>query len=109
MPFGGARLPLAPLGAGPESELKEMGKKQKIYTNFHSKIKERVIYECVLLPALGVSVKSVHLVAGRLGFYSQSGHTKDFKNSIRSFRARLSAQAEVRRVLCMCCSSCYVP
>ena len=54
----------------------------------------------------GVSVKSVHLVAGRLGFYSQSGHTKDFKNSIRSFRARRSAQAEVRRVLCMCCSSC---
>ena len=60
-------------------------------------------------PALGVSVKSVHLVAGRLGLYSQSGHTKDFKNSIRSFRARRSAQAEVRRVLCMCCSSCYVP
>ena len=60
-------------------------------------------------PALGVSVKSVHLVAGRLGFYSQSGRTKDFKNSIRSFRARRSAQAEVRRVLCMCCSSCYVP
>ena len=57
-------------------------------------------------PALGVSVKSVHLVAGRLGFYSQSGHTKDFKNSIRSFRARRSAQAEVRRVLCLCCSSC---
>ena len=57
-------------------------------------------------PALGVSVKSVDLVAGRLGFYSQSGHTKDFKNSIRSFRARRSAQAEVRRVLCMCCSSC---
>ena len=62
-----------------------------------------------IVPALGVSVKSVHLVAGRLGFYSQSGHTKDFKNSIRSFRARRSAQAEVRRVLCMCCSSCYVP
>ena len=56
-------------------------------------------------PALGVSVKSVHLVAGRLGFYSQSGHTKDFKNSIRSFRAGRSAQAEVRRVLCKCCSS----
>ena len=57
-------------------------------------------------PALGVSVKSIHLVAGRLGFYSQSGNTKDFKNSIRSFHARHSAQAEVRRVLCMCCSSC---
>ena len=57
-------------------------------------------------PALGVSVKSVYLVAGRLGFYSQSGHTKDFKNSIRSFLARRSAQAEVRRVLCKCCSSC---
>ena len=55
---------------------------------------------------LGVLVKSVRLVAGKLGFYSQSGHTKDFKNSIRSFRARRSAQAEVRRVLCMCCSSC---
>ena len=53
--------------------------------------------------------QSVHLVAGRLGFYSQSDHTKDFENSIRSFRARRSAQAEVRRVLCMCCSSCYVP
>ena len=64
---------------------------------------------CVIPPALGVSVKSVHLVVGRLGFYSQSGHTKDFKNSIRSFRARRSAQAEVRRVLCKCCSSCYVP
>ena len=58
------------------------------------------------IPALGVSVKSVHLVAGRLGFYSQSGHTKDVKNSIRSFRARRPAQAEVRKVLCMCCSSC---
>ena len=55
---------------------------------------------------VGVSVKSVYLVAGRLGFYSQSGHTKDFKNRIRTFRARRSAQAEVRRVLCMCCSSC---
>ena len=54
----------------------------------------------------GVSVKSVHLVAGRLGFYSQSGHTKDFKNGIHSFRARRSAQAKVRRVLCMCNSSC---
>ena len=67
------------------------------------------LYLSKALPALGVSVKSVHLVAGRLGFYSQSGHTKDFKNSICSFRARRSAQAEVRRVLCMCCSSCYVP
>ena len=69
-------------------------------------------YALVILlckPALGVSVKSVDLAAGRLGFYFQSGHTKDFKNSIRSFRARRSAQAEVRRVLCMCCSSCYVP
>ena len=58
---------------------------------------------CLMDPG---SVKSVHWVAGRLGFYSQSGHTKDFRNSIRSFRARRSAQAEVRRVLCMCCSSC---
>ena len=34
-----------------------------------------------------VSFKSVRLVAGKLGFYSRSGHrpTKDFKNSIRSF------------------------
>ena len=62
-----------------------------------------------IMPTLGVSVKSVYLAAGRLGFYSQSGHTKDFKNSIRSFRARRLAQAEVRRVLCMSCSSCYVP
>ena len=38
-------------------------------------------------PALGVSIKSVHLVAGRLGFSSQSGHTEDFKNNIRSFQA----------------------
>ena len=51
------------------------------------------------------SVKSVRVVARRLGFYSWSGHTKDFKNSIRSFRARRSAQAEVRRVLYMCCMS----
>ena len=57
-------------------------------------------------PVLGVSVNSTRLVAGRLRFYSWSGHTKDFKNSIRSFRARRSAQAEVQRVLCMCCSSC---
>ena len=54
----------------------------------------------------GVSVKNVYLVAGELGFYSQSGHTKNFKNTIRSFLARRSAQAEVRRVLCMCYSSC---
>ena len=61
----------------------------------------------VFLIALGVLVKSVHLVAGRLGFYSQSGHIKDFKNSIRRFCARRSVQAEVRRkCLCMCCSSC---
>ena len=57
-------------------------------------------------PALGVSVKSVRLVAGRLEFYFQPGHTKDFTNSIRSFRASRSAQAEVRRVKCMSCSSC---
>ena len=59
-----------------------------------------------VLPALGVSVKSVRLVAGRLGFYPRSGHTKDFKICIRNFRARRSAQAKVRRVLWMCCSSC---
>ena len=29
----------------------------------------------------------------------KSNHNKDFKNSIRSFRARRSAQAQVRRVL----------
>ena len=45
-------------------------------------------------PALGVSVKSVRLVAGRLGFYSRSGLTKDFKNSIRSFRARHKRKCE---------------
>ena len=64
------------------------------------------LFKKKLSELVGVSVKSVYLVAGRLGFYSQSGHTKDFKNSNRSFRARRSAQAEVRRVLCMCCSSC---
>ena len=74
-----------------------------------STIAEKINSYLILKPVLGVSVKSVDLVAGRLGFYSQSGHTKDFKNSIRSFRARRSVQAEVRRVLCMCCSSCYVP
>ena len=67
------------------------------------------VYEPPTFSTHDVCNISVHLVAGRLGFYSQSGHTKDFKNSIRSFRARRSAQAEVRRVLCMCCSSCYVP
>ena len=56
-------------------------------------------------PALGVS-KSVRLVAGRLGFYSRSSHTKDLKNGISSFRTRRLTHAEVRRVLCMCCSSC---
>ena len=60
-------------------------------------------YYFEMKPALGVSVKSVHLVAGRLGFYSQSGHAKDFKNSIRSFRSRRSVQAKVRRVLCTVC------
>ena len=59
-------------------------------------------------PALGVSVKSVRLVDGRLGFYSRSGHTKDLKNSIRSFRTRRSAQTEVRRVLCRLCVVCHV-
>ena len=59
-----------------------------------------------LKPALGALAKSDRLVAGRLGFYYRSGQTKDFEKSIRSFRARRSAQAEVRRVLCMCCSSC---
>ena len=48
------------------------------------------------------------MVAEGLEFYSRSGHTKDFKNRIRSFRARRSAQTEVRSVLilCMRCSSC---
>ena len=36
-------------------------------------------------PALGASVRSVRLVAGRLEFYSRSGQTKDFKSSICSF------------------------
>ena len=58
------------------------------------------------LTALGVLVKSVRLGVGRLGFYSRLGHTKDYKNKIRRFRARRSAHVEVRRVLCMCCSSC---
>ena len=39
----------------------------------------------LLGPALGVSVKSVHLVAGRLEFYSQSGHTTDFKIVFTAF------------------------
>ena len=29
--------------------------------------------------------KSVHLGAGKVGFYYRSAHTKDFKSSIRSF------------------------
>ena len=37
-----------------------------------------------LEPALGVSVKSVRLVAERLGFYSRLGHTKDFKGELKS-------------------------
>ena len=83
------------------------GKEKSCSIAFASSAKESAKER--IKPALGVSVKSVQLVAGKLGFYSQSGHTKDFKNSIRSFRARRLAQAEVRRVLCMCCSSCYVP
>ena len=51
-------------------------------------------------------MKHIPLEASRLGFYSQSGHTKDFKNSISSFRVRRYAQAEVQRILCMCCLSC---
>ena len=39
----------------------------------------------VMKPALGVSVKSVRFVAGRLGFYSRSDYTKDFTSSIRRF------------------------
>ena len=76
------------------------------YSNQSIFIQEFILTYYNKKPALDVSVKSVDLAAGRLRFYSQSGHTKDFKNSIRSFRARRSAQAEVRRVLCMCCSSC---
>ena len=55
------------------------------------------------MPALGVSVKSVRLVAERLWFYaySRSGRTKHFKNRIGSFRVRRSAQAEVQR-FCVC-------
>ena len=33
-----------------------------------------------VIPALSVPVRSDRLVAGRLGFYSRSGHTKDFKS-----------------------------
>ena len=36
-------------------------------------------------PTLGVLVESVRLVAGRLGFYSESGYTKDYKSGIHSF------------------------
>ena len=36
-------------------------------------------------PTIRVLFKSVCLVVGKLRFYSRSGHTKDFKNSIRSF------------------------
>ena len=49
-------------------------------------------------PALGVSVKSVRLVAFIPGWVT----LKTLK------RARRSAQAEVRRVLCMCCSTSTV-
>ena len=36
-------------------------------------------------PAHGVSVKSVRLGAGRLGFYSRTGHTIDFKIVFATF------------------------
>ena len=55
---------------------------------------EKYIPEFSLWLALGESVKSVCLVAERLGLYSRSGHAKNYKNSIRSFSARRSAQAE---------------
>ena len=55
-----------------------------------------------ILPVLDVSVKSVRVVAGRLEFYSRSGHIKDFKSSTRSCPTRRSAHPEVRRVKCMC-------
>ena len=74
--------------------------------NFQKEAVEQKCWRITALQPGSVSLKSVRLVAGRLGFYSGSGHSKDFKNSIRSFRAWRSAQAEVRRVLCMCCSSC---
>ena len=67
-------------------------------------LETRSLFVC--LPALGVSSKSVRLVAERLGFYFRSGHTEDFKNSIRSCSGRRSAHPKVRRVLRMCCSSC---
>ena len=51
--------------------------------HYHKNPKKKILQ----LPALGVSVKSVRLVAGRLGFSYRSHHTKDF-NSIHSFRAR---------------------
>ena len=42
-------------------------------------------------------LKASALQPRKLGFYFRSGHNKD---------ARRSAQAEVRRVLCMCCTCC---
>ena len=64
------------------------------------------------LPALVVSkenlvigFRSPHFRNASAIADSRSGHTKDFQNSIRSFRARRSALAKVRRILCMCCSS----
>ena len=54
-----------------------------------------------------VSFKTVRLVAGKLGFYSRLGHTKDIKYSIRSFppRARLIKKREElsMRVACYVC------
>ena len=52
-------------------------------------------------PTIRVSFKSVRLVAGKLGFYSRSGHTNNFKNSIRSFPFRRSADKDARRDKCM--------
>ena len=49
-----------------------------------------------LKPALGVSVKSVHLVAGRLGFSSRSGHTKDLKKYSQLLRQAIGTSGSAK-------------
>ena len=59
-------------------------------------------------PALGVSVRSVRLVAIRLGFYSRSGHTKDFKSRLvfAAYRQALGTNGSAKGLVYVCCSFC---
>ena len=54
-------------------------------------------------PALGVLIKSVRLIAGRLGFYSQSGHTKTLKVVLAASCQALGTTGSAKCVVRLVC------